>query len=340
MSFRLVVLGSSGGPTDKHTSAYLIKSAKTPWYEKCVLAIDAGTLVGGIEDILAQQQQSATIPDKGIFPPLPLHYDTPIHPAARAHEHAWYVFSQYVTAVYLTHPHLDHLAGLVINSAGISASDPIRLAGLSSTLDAVRKHVFNGVIWPNLTNEGWNASGSISLEWLKPATEAPANSDLAVEPFPVSHGSCSESTAYLIKERHSGSHILVWGDVEPDTVSENPRNRAVWSRAAGLISQGLLSAIMIECSYPQTHKGPLYGHMTPRNVIEELKTLAEFLEEENKSPTTKIECPIIITHVKEKGISHPSVSRDFVQGDLNELATQANLECNFIMAYHGLSIEL
>ena len=70
--------------------------------------------------------------------------------------------------------------------------------------------------------------------------------------MPVSHGcgpndDAYDSTALFIVDQSSGREVLFFGDVEPDSVSTQPRNRAVWKAAAPLIASGALSTIFIEC---------------------------------------------------------------------------------------------
>lgn len=84
-----------------------------------------------------------------------------------------------------------------------------------------------------------------------------------------------DSSAYFIQEQSSRREVLIFGDVEPDSVSLSPRNLHIWQEAAPKIASGLLSAIFIECSYDDSQSNDrLYGHLKPVFVIEELKALA------------------------------------------------------------------
>ena len=60
-----------------------------------------------------------------------------------------------------------------------------------------------------------------------------------------------------------------------DSVSLDPRNRAVWIEAAKKIYQGTLSTIFIECSYDVTQSdSALFGHLSPPHLMVELQGLA------------------------------------------------------------------
>jgi hypothetical protein len=84
-----------------------------------------------------------------------------------------------------------------------------------------------------------------------------------------------ESSAFFLRDHRTGSEIIVFGDVEPDSVSQEGYNKLVWEAAAPKIASGKLRAIFIECSYnDSTDDAYLYGHMCPRHLVSELSALA------------------------------------------------------------------
>jgi ribonuclease BN (tRNA processing enzyme) len=74
--------------------------------------------------------------------------------------------------VLVSHSHLDHVLaiGLLADSVARrrAGRPPIRVHGLAATLEALRAHLFNGVIWPDFTR--------------LPSADAPV---LAFEPFAI-----------------------------------------------------------------------------------------------------------------------------------------------------------
>lgn len=55
--------------------------------------------------------------------------------------------------IFLTHSHMDHIASLPLlcDTVYDSLQSPIELHGLPETLQAVKEHIFNDVIWPDFT---------------------------------------------------------------------------------------------------------------------------------------------------------------------------------------------
>lgn len=127
-----------------------------------MLAVDGGTLLSGIIRILEQStsapiggksssnadddQQPKLTMTSGPFSGLEL-------PSLIPQYNAYHIFHQLLSTVLITHPHLDHIAGLVINTPLIPLNDPKRIAALPGVIQALKSHIFNGVVWPNLANE-------------------------------------------------------------------------------------------------------------------------------------------------------------------------------------------
>ncbi|MEJ2685732.1 MAG: 3',5'-cyclic-nucleotide phosphodiesterase [Gammaproteobacteria bacterium] len=55
--------------------------------------------------------------------------------------------------IFLSHSHLDHVGGipLMADSVFERVTEPVTLYGRAETLDALREHVFNWVMWPDFT---------------------------------------------------------------------------------------------------------------------------------------------------------------------------------------------
>ncbi|KAG9202358.1 3',5'-cyclic-nucleotide phosphodiesterase pde1 [Epicoccum nigrum] len=77
--------------------------------------------------------------------------------------------------------------------------------------------------------------------------------------------------------------ILVFGDVEPDSLSLSPRTAFIWAEAAPKIAAGILTGIFIECSYTDAQADAvLFGHLAPRHLLTELHNLADMVKDARK----------------------------------------------------------
>lgn len=258
-------------------------------------------------------------------------------PHTTAKANAAYFVRNLITTYLITHPHLDHISGFVINTAGFQhTSRPKRLAGLRSTIDAFKTHIFNDTIWPNLSDEDGGVGlvsymrlaegGNVAIGEGEGRGYIEVCDGLAVKSWSVSHGKCmhnhghrgsgsgnnqetfndslsrrasqhvmtptslqhsqnyghsggfcvTDSSAFFLRDDHTGNEVLIFGDVEPDSLSLSPRTAQVWSDAAPKIAAGLLKGVLIECSYDESQSDDtLFGHLAPRHVIAELQVLAQ-----------------------------------------------------------------
>ncbi|PVH92016.1 hypothetical protein DM02DRAFT_605887 [Periconia macrospinosa] len=308
-------------------------------------------------------------------------------PNASARANALHVVREHVSTYLITHPHLDHVSGFVINTAAFhNTSRPKRLAALPFTVNAIKTHIFNNIVWPNLTDEDGGVGlvtfqrlaegGNIALGEGSGRGYIEVCDGLSVRGFKVSHGHCMtgpahihrgsapkipetpsmgihrasthhaldhnmnlpiaegreqrslsfshptqsmpgtplfaatnpdasrasggaggggtstatadqcviDSTAYFIRAESTSytptKEILIFGDVEPDSISLSPRTARVWAEAAPKIAAGTLAGIFIECSYTNVQgDAVLYGHLSPRHLLAELANLAEMVRE-------------------------------------------------------------
>ncbi|KAI5284894.1 3',5'-cyclic-nucleotide phosphodiesterase pde1 [Ascosphaera aggregata] len=151
--------GSSGGPREDNVTGGLVRSLSTNWETNSVVAVDGGTLLGGIIRCL---ELSETKPAKfrdgknekdgvqmvnGAFEGLTLP-----HKAAESNG-AW-IFRHLIQTVLVTHAHLDHCSALAMNTPLIETeTGPKVIGALPSVIAALKDYIFNDVIWPNLSDE-------------------------------------------------------------------------------------------------------------------------------------------------------------------------------------------
>lgn len=261
----------------------------------------------------------------GPFASLELPYES-------AQANGGYIVRDLISTYLISHPHLDHIGGLVVNTASFqTASPPKRLAALPSIIDAIRDHMFNEIIWPNLSDENGGAGLLTYMRLTEARSTVPSKSEsisyveicngLSVKCWSVSHGYCMkgenqqvsrrngaeefhiphspassesqtpksklstrarqaiDSSAFFLRDDQTGKEVLIFGDVEPDSLSVSPRTARVWGDAAEKIVRQILKGVFIECSYDDSRSDEtLFGHLCPRHLIIELQVLAAKVE--------------------------------------------------------------
>lgn len=268
-AFQIVVLGCTGGPKEGNLSGYLFAPLKIPaWF-----ALDAGTLLQGIESALSKGSlDTVTFTDPKITP-------------------AGEMLSKHVRGFLISHAHLDHIAGLVLNS---QVDQPKWILGIDPTIDNIRDHIFNGRIWPNYGSEGAEPILDrykyvrAPLHRQIPIPESP----LTVECFLLSHPRGYPSTAFLIE--FEDEYLLYFGDTSSDFLEVEKHLARIWERIAPLIREKRLRAMMLECSFGEKEEDlAIFGHLDTRLMLKELHVL----QDKFGAPLEGLK--VIVTHRKE-----------------------------------------
>ncbi|MBS0607412.1 MAG: 3',5'-cyclic-nucleotide phosphodiesterase [Verrucomicrobia bacterium] len=311
-TFKVVVLGCHGGPKENNLSGYLIAPKGSNDY----IALDAGTLLDGI--FLAVQNNCFSDIKTDPNSDLSLELD---------------VLRNHVKAYLISHGHLDHVAGLVINSTA-DVKKPI--FGIDSTIDMIRDNLFNWQTWPNFGSEGKKPLiNQYQYQRMKVAKQVSIPSTaMTAEPFYLSHPNGYLSTAFIIES--SGSYAVYFGDTSPDVLEPEKRIKAVWNRIAPLIAQKKLRAIFLECSYPSSRPdGKLFGHLNPKYMLEELRSLARLVNP-NSPQTALKDIKVVVTHIKDSLLKGDSAQQSIER----ELEKGNDLNIQFIFPRQGEMLEL
>lgn len=90
--------------------------------------------------------------------------------------------------VFVTHSHLDHIAALplMLDAVGTKRLKPLTLHALPETLDALKTHIFNNVIWPDFTQIPSPKNPFLKLESIAVGQKKWV-SGLWVEALPANH---------------------------------------------------------------------------------------------------------------------------------------------------------
>lgn len=280
--FKIVPLGVKGGSDESNLSSYMLAPAGSNNY----ICLDAGTLHYGIEKAVKA----------GIF-------KTNISTVLR----------DYIKGYLISHAHLDHIAGLILNSPDDTVKN---IYGLPYCLDILKDKYFTWKSWANFANEGDKpALKKYSYTYLSNNNEADiANTQMHVTTFPLSHSDPYQSTAFLV--RYDSSYILYLGDTGADEIEKTNNLHLLWEKVAPLIQTRKLKGIFIEVSFPdQQPVAQLFGHLTPKLLMHEMKNLSKLT-----GKNAMKQCKVLITHIKPAGNNESKIKEQLKQ--LNTLKLQ------------------
>lgn len=232
-SFDLLPLGTYGGSYEGNMTSFAIRPVGSPTYR---VLLDAGSLSGVAKDAAGIEEFFLGLED-----------------------------------VFLTHSHLDHLSGLVIQSPSLFARQrpALRVQGPPATTSTLAGDVFSDRLWGNFI-----AAGKVELKPLEPGQAVTADG-LRVEAFAVDH----TVPAYGYELRTpQGATFLFLADTGP--------THGYLPRARQRLAEGNLRALALECSFGSEKEdlALMTGHLTPRLIGEHLRALVDPEREGDRAP--------------------------------------------------------
>lgn len=90
--------------------------------------------------------------------------------------------------IFLTHSHMDHIVGLPLLADSMFGvhDEPIVVHAQEETIEAIREHIFNWVIWPDFSELPSPENPSIRFEAMKPGDKINIRAR-EIEMIPVNH---------------------------------------------------------------------------------------------------------------------------------------------------------
>ncbi|WP_429614693.1 3',5'-cyclic-nucleotide phosphodiesterase [Variovorax sp. W2I14] len=181
--------------------------------------------------------------------------------------------------VVLTHSHLDHIAALplMLDAVGSRRTQPLRVHALRATIEALRAHVFNNVIWPDFESIPSPEAPFVSFhdisvgQVLQLGTSAPK----LIEVLPAVH--TVPACGFAVRHATGGAHWVFSGDTE--------RNAPFWDRVNALD----VAMLVIETAFSSREQAlaERSQHLSPEVLADELSHI---------DPGKRY--PIYITHTK------------------------------------------
>lgn len=278
-SFKVIPLGVKGGADESNLSSYMLAPANSANY----VCLDAGTLYSGIRKAKKN----------GLF-----------------HKSIDKVLRENIKGFLISHAHLDHIAGMILNSPDDTSKN---IYALPSVIDILKTKYFTWKSWANFTDEGDKPTlNKYHYVTLVPSLETGiSNTEMKVTPFSLSHGNPYEGTAFLVK--NDDAYLLYLGDTGPDEVEKSDKLEILWKAIAPLIVAKKLKAIFIEVSFPNKQPDKeLFGHLTPKWLMREMDSLSILTGKEAMK-----NFPVVITHTKPIPGNKKLISKELHQ--LNQL---------------------
>lgn len=262
-SFQVVPLGVKGGSDESNLSSYML----APFGSNNYICLDAGTIYSGIEKAVKG----------GLFKST-----------------TNWVIKNNIKGYFISHPHLDHVAGLLMNSPDDTAKN---IYGTKFCLDVLKDNYFTWKNWANFTNEGDKPTlNKYRYTYLAPGEEiAIEQTGMYAKAFTLSHSNPYQSTAFLI--RSDSNYVLYLGDTGADEIEKSDQLDQLWHIIAPLVKLKKLKGIFIEVSFPDVQPvKQLFGHLTPSLLMKEMNKLSLLT---GKEVLRNFE--IVITHIKPAG---------------------------------------
>ncbi len=279
--FKVIPLGVKGGLDESNLSAYLVAASGTNNY----ICLDAGTINAGIQKTDINQ----------LFENI------------SAEE----VQKKFIKAYFISHGHLDHLAGLVLNAPN-DISKPIY--AFPSVIDVLKNNYFTWKSWANFASEGDKPIlNKYTYQPLIAGNEIIIpNTTLQVTAYSLSHVNPYESSAFLVKNNEL--YLLYLGDTGADTVEKSSKLYELWNAVAPVVKAGKLTSIFIEVSFDNSMPDKaLFGHLTPKLLMEELDKLNHL------SNGQLVKTNIVVTHLKPCDGCEVLIKKQISEANKNKL---------------------
>ncbi len=161
----------------------------------------------------------------------------------------------------LTHSHIDHLASLPIFIENIfaSAPDPPTVYGSSTTLDSVRRDLFNNRIWPDFVTMSEGPTKFLRLQAVE-AGQTLVIDGLNITAVALTH--VVPTLGFIVADEKSTVAF----------VSDTGPTEEIWHQLNQLPR---LDALFVECCFPDALEWLAQAslHLTPKMLVKELSKL-------------------------------------------------------------------
>lgn len=169
-----------------------------------------------------------------------------------------------IDTIWLTHSHLDHIVDIayILDSYFTLRKTSLKIMGLPETIDAIKKHFLNDIVWPDFSKIPLLNSDQMCVvyESIEIAKIYKIDEITSIEAMATTH--TVPSCGYII--RKNSSAVLITADTYKnpilcETINKYPE----------------ITALVLECSFPSSMSALALEslHLTPDLVEEEIRCI-------------------------------------------------------------------
>jgi len=162
-------------------------------------------------------------------------------------------------AVLVSHSHLDHIRDLatIADNRVQYGCKPLVIASTAPTLDVLKRHFFNGLVWPDFAAIPSKKNPTIVYKTLKPEVRTEV-AGYGVRAIAVSH--TIDTCGFIVDK--DGAAVAYSGDTGPTD--------RLWH---ALNEERDLRALLMEVSFPNDEQrlATVSGHHTPQTLLPDLQ---------------------------------------------------------------------
>ena len=170
----------------------------------------------------------------------------------------------FIENIWVTHSHLDHIADIayVLDNYFSLRTKTLKVMAKVQTIEAIKKHYLNDLIWPDFSKIKLDNSQKYALEYveIECGNNYHVDTDSTIAPFKTDH--TVDSCGYIYKKNNRGIIITA------DTYSLETMIQHVEKDKE-------IKAMVIECSFPSEMEelAKASKHLTPKLLFHMLKKL-------------------------------------------------------------------
>ncbi len=170
----------------------------------------------------------------------------------------------FIENIWMTHSHLDHIADIayILDNYFSLRTKTLNILGLPETIEAIKKHYLNDLIWPDFSKIPLDNSSEMALTYtiIETGKEYSLDANSSIKAFPTDH--TVDSCGYVYKK--NGSALIITADTYSlsSMIDEVENDKSIQS-------------MVIECSFPSEMRdlAIVSKHLTPKILFEKLEKL-------------------------------------------------------------------